>query len=98
MLVSFKNKATREIADGENTKTSRKVLPVELHRIASPKVKNLDSAPTVGSLGKVFSNRLEQLLGNRKGQHSIRINSQYRSCFRWTDAGPADVEVVDYHD
>ena len=98
MLVSFKKKATREIADGENTKASRKVLPVELHRIACRKVNILDFAPTLGSLAKVLSNRLEKLHGNRKGQHSIRINSQCRSCFRWTDAGPADVEVVDYHD
>jgi proteic killer suppression protein len=42
-------------------------------------------------------NRLEALKGGRRGQHSIRINNQYRVCFRWTDAGPEDVEVVDYH-
>ena len=98
MIVSFKDKATQQIADAENTKAARKVLPLELHAIARRKIDILDYAPSLGSLSRVPANRLEKLLGNRKGQHSIRINKQYRICFRWTDAGPTEVEVTDYHD
>ena len=98
MIVSFRDKATRQIADAENTKTARKALPVELHMIARRKIDILSFAPSLGSLMKVPGNRLEKLRGDRKGQHSVRINRQYRICFRWTDAGPAEVEVVDYHD
>ncbi len=60
----------------------------------------LDSIDSAGGLDDLLippGNRLEALKGDRRGQHSIRINSQYRICFRWTDAGPEDVEVVDYH-
>ncbi len=98
MIVSFKNKATQQIADAENTKPARKVLPLELHDIARRKIDILDFAPSLGSLAKVPGNRLEKLVGDRDGQHSIRINDQYRICFRWTDAGPIEVEVTDYHD
>ena len=57
----------------------------------------LDSAETLGDLAALLSNRLEALRGDRAGQHSIRINAQWRVCFRWTDDGPHDVEIVDYH-
>ncbi len=56
-----------------------------------------DAADTLLSLRMLPSNRLEALGGNRKGQHSIRINNQYRICFEWEDAGPKNVEIVDYH-
>lgn len=57
----------------------------------------LDSATTLRDLTAMKSNNLEALLGDRVGQHSIRINKQWRLCFRWTDEGPCDVEIVDYH-
>jgi proteic killer suppression protein len=57
----------------------------------------LDAADTLDFLRSPPGNRLETLKGDRKGQHSIRINDQYRVCFRWTDLGPTEVEIVDYH-
>ena len=56
----------------------------------------LDSVATLGDLTALPSNRLEALRGGRDGQHSIRVNAQWRVCFRWTDDGPGDVEIVDY--
>ena len=61
------------------------------------KLDAVDSAGVLDDLRIPPGNRLERLKGDRRGQHSIRINDQYRVCFRWTDAGPEDVEVVDYH-
>ena len=57
----------------------------------------LDAAESLQDLAALRSNRLEMLLGDRADQHSIRINLQWRICFRWTDDGPVDVEIVDYH-
>ena len=57
----------------------------------------LDNAEELRDLAGLPSNRLEALRGDRAGQHSIRINRQWRICFRWTDEGPSDVEIVDYH-
>lgn len=57
----------------------------------------LDAAETLADLRVPPGNRLEKLVGDRVGQHSIRINQQWRICFRWTDAGPEDVEITDYH-
>jgi toxin HigB-1 len=57
----------------------------------------LNAVPALGDLRFPPGNRLEALKGDRRGQHSIRINDQYRVCFRWTDKGPADVEIADYH-
>jgi proteic killer suppression protein len=57
----------------------------------------LDAAVSLLQLRIPPGNRLEALHGNRAGQHSIRINDQYRICFRWTEAGPVDVEIADYH-
>ena len=57
----------------------------------------LDAATSLEDLRSPPGNRLEKLSGDRVGQHSVRINDQWRVCFRWTDAGPEDVEIVDYH-
>jgi toxin HigB-1 len=57
----------------------------------------LDAVAVLSDLGAVLGNRLEKLVGNREGQHSIRVNDQYRLCFVWTATGPKDVECVDYH-
>ena len=65
--------------------------------VATRKLAQLDAAETLGILRAPPGNRLELLKGNRKGQHSIRINDQFRICFRWTAEGPEHVEIVDYH-
>ena len=65
--------------------------------MAQRKLDQLNQAEILKDLRAPPANRLEALKGDRKGQHSIRINDQYRVCFRWTDAGPKDVEIVDYH-
>ena len=65
--------------------------------VAARKLAMLDAAHTLELLRSPPGNRLEALRGDRKGQHSIRINDQFRICFRWADDGPTDVEIVDYH-
>lgn len=65
--------------------------------MALRKLAILDAVVSLGELGVPPGNRLEALKGNRKGQHSVRINDQWRICFVWTDAGPEHVEIVDYH-
>ncbi len=65
--------------------------------VAERKLQMLDSAATLDFLRSPPGNRLEALSGDRKGQHSIRVNSQWRVCFEWTDKGPVNVEIVDYH-
>ncbi|MGO3140963.1 MAG: type II toxin-antitoxin system RelE/ParE family toxin [Galactobacter sp.] len=68
-----------------------------IHKTANRKLHQLDAAPTLNSLRVPPGNHLEALKRDRLGQHSIRINDQWRICFRWTDAGPEDVEITDYH-
>ena len=65
--------------------------------VAERKLAQLEAAVTLESLRASPGNRLEALHGDRSGQHSIRINDQWRLCFRWSDQGPCDVEMVDYH-
>ena len=65
--------------------------------VATRKLQQIDSAATIDSLRAPPGNRLEQLTGDRRGQHSIRINDQYRLCFVWADDHATDVEIVDYH-
>jgi proteic killer suppression protein len=65
--------------------------------VATRKLAQLDAAHTLEFLRSPPGNQLEALRGNRAGQYSIRVNGQYRLCFRWTVTGPADVEMVDYH-
>lgn len=97
MIRSFRDAATEDLFYGRSTKAARKTLPQSLWRKASLKLDAIDSAGMLDDLLIPPGNRLEALKGDRRGQHSIRINSQYRICFRWTEAGPEDVEVVDYH-
>lgn len=68
-----------------------------LQAVAERKLQMLDSANTLDFLRSPPGNRLEALKGNRAGQHSIRINDQWRVCFVWTEEGPEQVEIVDYH-
>jgi toxin HigB-1 len=72
-------------------------LGPDVQRMANRKLLMLDAAETINDLRIPPGNRLEQLKGIRAGQHSIRINDQWRICFRWTSAGAHDVEITDYH-
>lgn len=97
VIQSFKDTGTEDIFNGENTKEARKVCPVSIWKIASRKLDQVDSVSALHELRIPPNNKLESLSGNRKGQYSIRINDQYRICFVWTDLGPDQVEIVDYH-
>jgi proteic killer suppression protein len=97
MIQSFKTAGTEDIFNGRRTKAARSTCPQSLWKIATRKLDQLDSVTALQELQIPPGNRLEALKGNRQGQHSIRMNDQYRLCFRWTDTGPADVEIVDYH-
>lgn len=72
-------------------------LPQDIQRVAMRKLWMLDAATDLSALRIPPANRLEELHGNRRGQHSIRINQQWRVCFRWQDGDAYDVEIVDYH-
>lgn len=97
MIQSFKDKGTGDIFNGENTKFARVSCPSSLWRVAHRKLDQLDSVNTLSELSIPPGNKLEVLSGDRVGQFSIRINEQYRVCFLWTDNGPDQVEIVDYH-
>ena len=72
-------------------------LGPDLQRQAYRRLRHLHAAESLEALRHIRGDRLEKLRGNRAGQYSIRINDQWRICFRWTDLGPTDVEIVDYH-
>ncbi|MCF6346323.1 MAG: type II toxin-antitoxin system RelE/ParE family toxin [Thiomicrorhabdus sp.] len=97
MIASFKDQSTEDIFNGINSKTARKACPQALWRIASRKLDQLDSVYSLEELKVPPGNRLEPLSGNRIGEFSIRINKQYRVCFKWDDQCPYDVEITDYH-
>lgn len=97
MIQSFDDAGTEDIFNGRNTRAARQTLPIGLWTVAARKLDQLDSAVDLAELRLPPGNRLERLAGNRGGQHSIRINDQYRVCFVWTGEGPASVEIVDYH-
>lgn len=97
MIECFSDAGTGDIFNGRNTSRARKACPRDLWAIAARKLDQLDSVERLDEVRIPPGNRLEALSGDRKGQHSIRINDRYRICFRWADQGPADVEIVDYH-
>jgi toxin HigB-1 len=97
VILSFKGEGPEDIFNGKSTKAARKTCPKPLWKIAVRKLDQLDSVTTLNELQIPPGNGLEALRGDREGQHSICINDQYRICFIWTDAGPDEVEVVDYH-
>jgi proteic killer suppression protein len=92
MIVSFRDRETEALAEGRRVKRF-----ASIETIARRKLRQLQIAGQLADLRVPPGNRLEALKGKRAGQHSIRVNDQYRVCFRWTPAGPEDVEVVDYH-
>lgn len=97
MIKSFKDVGTEDIFNGKNTKDARKLCSRELWKIATRKLDQLDSVSKLEDLRIPPGNMLEALKGERDGQYSIRINGQYRICFRWSEVGPDQVEITDYH-
>ena len=93
-IQSFKDERAKAILDGINP---GKGFPSDLLRPAKRKLEMLQAATVLDDLRVPPGNRLEALSGDRAGQHSIRVNDQFRPVFRWMEAGPADVEFVDYH-
>ncbi|OIQ97701.1 toxin HigB-1 [mine drainage metagenome] len=93
MIIGFTSKETEKIWHG---KVSRR-LPRDIQQVALRKLFMLDKAQSLNDLRIPPANRLEVLKDDREGQHSIRINDQWRICFVWTDNGPGAVEIVDYH-
>jgi toxin HigB-1 len=96
-VVDFADRATSDLYHGVNSKRARALLPANLVQRALDKLTLLDAAISLEQLRVPPGNRLEVLRGDRAGLHSIRINNQYRLCFRWTEAGATDVSIVDYH-
>ena len=97
MIESFKDRATEEIFNGIASSRARRACPQVYWRIASRKLDQLDSVIALSELEVPPGNKLEAMLGDRKGTYSIRINIQYRICFKWGEHGPFDVEITDYH-
>jgi proteic killer suppression protein len=97
VIQSFKDDGTEDIFNGVNSRQARRACPVQLWGIASRKLDQLDSVVSLKELRIPPGNQFEALTGGRKGQYSIRINNQFRICFFWTDKGPGQVEIVDYH-
>ena len=93
MIQSFRDDDTEAVFNGETPRGF--AAPI---KVARRKLEMLNAATRLEDLRVPPNNRLEALKGDRAGQHSIRVNDQYRVCFVWTDAGPKDVEIVDYHD
>lgn len=92
MIESFKCTDTEALSRGDRVRRF-----VNFATVAQRKLRQLQIAGCLDDLRVPPGNRLEALKGNRAGQHSIRINDQWRACFRWTAAGAQDVEIVDYH-
>jgi proteic killer suppression protein len=94
MIIGFRDKRTREFAEGKHVKAFSGFA-----RQAEMKLDQLEAAEALTDLAVLPGNRFEALKGNRKGQYSIRINDQWRICFEWPDGspGPVNVEIVDYH-
>jgi proteic killer suppression protein len=93
VIRTFADKEAEKIWAG----TPSRRLPADIQAVARRKLRMLNNAATLDDLRIPPANRLEALKGDRKGQHSIRINDQWRICFRWSDGDAQDVEIVDYH-
>jgi proteic killer suppression protein len=96
-IQSFADEGTQDIYNGVSSKLARRACPSNIWNVASRKLDQLNAVTRLLDLRLPPGNQLEALKGDRKGQHSIRINDQFRVCFRWTEAGPENVEVTDYH-
>ena len=92
MIQSYRDKRTRDFAEGKRVREFE-----GFRRQAEKRLDILDAATSLTDLQALTSNGLEGLKGDRKGQHSVRINDQWRICFRWRDGDAWDVEITDYH-
>ena len=97
MIRSFADGASEDVFNGVDSRAARRACPAVLWRIARRKLTQLNRVRDLDELAVPPGNRLERLRGDRAGQHSIRINDQYRICFRWEDGYADEVEVTDYH-
>jgi len=97
MIHSFRNRETEEIFNGSDSPAARRACPQSLWRIARRKLDQINRVQKLRDLAVPLGNRLEALKGDRRGQHSIRINAQYRICFRWEDGYAYELEITDYH-
>ena len=93
MIKSFKNKETDKVYRREGSTK----LPRDIQQVALRKLRMINNAKTLNDLRILPANRLEKLIGDRAGQHSIRINDQWRICFTWQEGDASDVEITDYH-
>jgi toxin HigB-1 len=97
VIHSFAERSTEDLFDGRDTARVRRCCPIGLWAVARRKLDQLNRVRSLDELRIPPGNRLERLSRDRAGQHSIRINDQYRICFRWEDGDAYDVEVTDYH-
>ncbi|OEU68872.1 MAG: plasmid maintenance system killer protein [Desulfobacterales bacterium S5133MH16] len=96
-ITNFRNKGTEDINYGRSSKEALRILPKNLHKKAQVKLARLSAATSIQDLREIRGNRFEMLKGKRKGQSSIRINDQYRICFKWKKEHAIEVEITDYH-
>jgi toxin HigB-1 len=97
VIKSFFDKGTEDIFDRRVSMEARRSCPKNIWRVAQRKLDQLNAVVSLSSLRLPPGNRLESLKQDRLGQHSIRINDQFRVCFVWTEEGPEQVEITDYH-
>ena len=97
MIRSFVDRATEDIFNGVETRRARVACPPALWRVARRKLTQLNRVRDLRELAVPPGNRLERLSGDRAGQHSVRINEQYRVCFCWENGHADEVEIADYH-
>ncbi len=97
MIKTFRGRGTEDIFDGRNSRPARTCCPRSLWVVARRKLDQLNRVRDIGEIGLPPGNRLERLSGDREGQYSIRINQQFRICFKWEDGHAYEVEIVDYH-
>lgn len=97
MIGSFRDRGTEDVFDGRSSRAARKACPQSLWRVARRKLDQLNRVSRLGDLAVPPGNQLERLKRDRAGQHSIRINDQFRICFRWEAGNAYEVEITDYH-
>jgi toxin HigB-1 len=97
VIRSFADAATEDLFNGVDSRRARRACPVSLWPVARRMLTQLNRVQSLQELAVPPGNRLERLRGDREGQRSIRVNDQYRVCFRWEDGYADEVEVTDYH-
>ena len=97
VIRSFADRGTEDVFDGIRSKAARATCPLALWPVARRKLTQINRVIEIWELAAPPGNRLERLHGDREGQHSIRINEQYRICFHWKAGYADDVEITDYH-